>query len=61
MTLAEAEPEDAFPLLRAGDLDLVLAFSYEADHDGRDLTTIPLLRDPTLAITRAGDGLLVGS
>src|SRR5690349_16405328 len=56
VTFEEAEPEDAFPLLRAGDLDLVLAFSYEADRDGRDLTSIPLLRDPTLAITRSGEG-----
>ena len=56
VTFEEAEPEDAFPLLRSGDLDLVLAFSYAADHDGRDLTSVPLLHDPTLAITRTGEG-----
>jgi len=56
VSFEEAEPEDAFPLLRSGDLDLVLAFSYAADEDGRDLTSVPLLSDPTLAITRSGEG-----
>ena len=56
VTFTDAEPEDAYPLLRAGELDLVLAFSYAGDHDGRDLTAVPLLRDPTLAVLPAGSG-----
>src|SRR5690242_15853527 len=30
VSFSEAEPEDSLPLLRAGELDLVLGFSYEA-------------------------------
>ena len=52
VTFAEAEPEDALPLLRAGEIDLALAFSYPAmdTQDGRDLTGIPLLHDPSLLV-----------
>jgi molybdate transport repressor ModE-like protein len=52
---AEAEPEDALPLLRAGELDLVLSFAYPAvgAPDGRDLVTEPLLHDPSHAVVPA--------
>jgi len=52
VSFEEAEPEDAIPQLRAGDADLVLAFSYAAvgTHDGRDLETVELLYDPSLAV-----------
>jgi molybdate transport repressor ModE-like protein len=52
VSFAEAEPEDAIPRLRTGDLDLVLGFSYAAvgKRDGRDLDAIPLLRDPSQAV-----------
>ena len=55
VSFSEAEPEDSLPLLRAGELDLVLGFSYEAVGvaDGRDFTTIPLLRDPSHAVLPA--------
>jgi molybdate transport repressor ModE-like protein len=53
VTFVEAEPEDALPLLRAGELDLVLGFSY-ARSDGGDLVAEPLLRDPTHAVLPAG-------
>ena len=53
VTFVEAEPEDALPLLRAGELDLVLGFSY-ANGDGGDLIAEPLLRDPTHAVLPAG-------
>ena len=55
VTFAEGEPEDAFPLLRAGELDLVLAFSYPAiaRGDGRDLRSEPLLHDPTHVVLPA--------
>ena len=56
VAFAEAEPEDALPLLRAGDLDLVLGFSYAAVgmREGADLVALPLLRDPTHALVRSG-------
>jgi molybdate transport repressor ModE-like protein len=52
VSFEEAEPEVAIPQLRAGDADLVLAFSYAAvgNHDGRDLETVPLLHDPSHAV-----------
>jgi molybdate transport repressor ModE-like protein len=55
LSFSEAEPEDSLQLLRAGELDLVLGFSYAAvgAHDGRDLTTVPLLHDPSHAILPA--------
>ena len=51
----EAEPQDGLRLLREGETDLVLAFSYAAvsGRDGKDLTTVPLLRDPSHAILPA--------
>ncbi|HYP48387.1 MAG TPA: LysR family transcriptional regulator, partial [Thermoleophilaceae bacterium] len=56
VSFAEAEPEDALPLLRSGELDLVLAFSYPAlaARDGRDLVAEPLLHDPSHAVLPAG-------
>jgi molybdate transport repressor ModE-like protein len=59
LTFNEADPEDSLPLLRAGELDLVLGFSYEAVGipDGRDFTTIPLLHDPSHAILPAAHPL----
>jgi molybdate transport repressor ModE-like protein len=59
LTFSEAEPEDSLPLLRAGELDVVLGFSYEAVGvpDGRDFTTIPLLHDPSHAILPAAHPL----
>jgi len=55
VSFSEAEPEDSLPLLRAGELDLVLGFSYEAVGvaDGRDFTRIPLLHDPSHAVLPA--------
>lgn len=52
VSFAEAEPEDAIPQLRTGDLDLVLGFSYAAvaTADGRDLESFPLLHDPSQAV-----------
>ena len=55
LTFVEAEPQDGLELLRAGETDLVLAFSYESvgERDGKDITTMPLLRDPSHAILPA--------
>src|SRR3954470_9889844 len=43
LSFAEGEPEDVLPLLRAGELDVVVAFTYPAVgvRDGRDLATVP--------------------
>ena len=56
VSFAEAEPEDALPLLRAGELDLVLGFSYAAVgvREGGDVVAVPLLRDPTHAVVPTG-------
>src|SRR3954452_9702189 len=59
VSFIESEPEDALPLLRSGELDLVLGFSYASGaHDGRDITALPLLHDPTHVVLPAarGDG-----
>jgi DNA-binding transcriptional LysR family regulator len=55
VTFTEAEPEDALPLLRAGELDLVLSFAYDAlpGGDGRDLEAVALLHDPSHAVLPA--------
>ena len=52
VSFVEAEPPDALPLLRRGDADIVIGFTYAAvgDRDPRDFTTIPLLRDPSHAV-----------
>ena len=48
VSLIEAEPPEALALLRAGDVDLALAFGYPESEvaSGRDLETVPLLEDP---------------
>jgi molybdate transport repressor ModE-like protein len=63
VSFSEAEPEDSLPLLRAGELDLVLGFSYAAvgARDGRELTTVPLLHDPSHAILPATHPAAAGS
>lgn len=54
LTLAEGEPEDIVPRLRAGELDLALLFEFE-DESGldEDMTRAELLEDPMyLALPR---------
>jgi DNA-binding transcriptional LysR family regulator len=48
LTLAEGEPEDVAPRLRAGELDLALLFEFEPDEQQlpEDATRIELLADP---------------
>jgi DNA-binding transcriptional LysR family regulator len=55
LTFVEAEPDDGLRLLRAGELDLVLGFSYAtvAARDPRDFAVVPLLDDPSHAILPA--------
>ena len=57
VSFEEAEPPESLPLLRAGDLDVVLGFSYEEDAAAGDFERIALLEDPLLAVLPAGHAL----
>lgn len=47
LTLAEGEPEEIAPRLRAGEFDLALLFEFdEPEHATDELTRIELLQDP---------------
>jgi DNA-binding transcriptional LysR family regulator len=54
LTLAEGEPEEIVPRLRAGELDLALLFEFDDEQPlGGDLARSPLLEDPMyLALPR---------
>ncbi len=54
LTLAEGEPEEIAPRLRAGEFDLALLFEFEEPEAGMDsLTRVELLKDPLyLALPR---------
>jgi DNA-binding transcriptional LysR family regulator len=62
VSFTEAEPEGSLPLLREGELDLVLGFTYAAvgARDPRDFTAVPLLRDPAHAVLPAEHPLAAG-
>jgi DNA-binding transcriptional LysR family regulator len=54
LTLAEGEPEEIEPRLRAGELDLALLFEFGEPLLGRETTRVELLEDPMyLALPRA--------
>ena len=61
-TFVEAEPPEALPLLRRGEADLVLGFTYAAvgERDPRDFASVPLLRDPSHAILPPGHPVAAG-
>ncbi|HEY2631049.1 MAG TPA: LysR substrate-binding domain-containing protein [Solirubrobacteraceae bacterium] len=54
LTLAEGEPEEIAPRLRAGEFDLALLFEFDQPEDGTDgVTRVELLEDPLyLALPR---------
>src|SRR6476646_1810300 len=54
LTLAEGEPEEIVPRLRAGELDLALLFEFDGEESlGEELARAPLLEDPIyLALPR---------
>jgi DNA-binding transcriptional LysR family regulator len=54
LTLAEGEPEEIAPRLRAGEFDLALLFEFDEPEDGMEgVTRIELLQDPMyLALPR---------
>jgi DNA-binding transcriptional LysR family regulator len=53
LTLAEGEPEQIAPRLRAGELDLALLFEFGESSLAEDITRVELLKDPLyLALPR---------
>jgi len=56
VSFVELEPPEAIALLRAGELDLAVAFAYPetADADGAGLERVRLLDDPLVAVLPAG-------
>src|SRR5207244_8215954 len=47
LTLAEGEPEEIVPRLRAGELDLALLFDFDLEGPPQEgMTHVPLLEDP---------------
>jgi DNA-binding transcriptional LysR family regulator len=46
LTLAEGEPQEIAPRLRAGEFDLALLFEFDEPEAGEQLKRIELLRDP---------------
>src|SRR5438105_6413048 len=46
LTLAEGEPEEMAPRLRAGEFDLALLFEFPGERPGAGLRTVDLLEDP---------------
>src|ERR671939_72649 len=56
VSLVEEEPPEALALLRAGDVDVAVAFGYPQAElvDGPDLAVEPLLEDRLLAVLPAG-------
>jgi DNA-binding transcriptional LysR family regulator len=54
LTLAEGEPEEIAPRLRAGEFDLALLFEFDEPEDGMEgVTRVDLLQDPMyLALPR---------
>ena len=54
LTLAEGEPEEIVPRLRAGELDLALLFDFDLEGPPQEgMTHVPLLEDPMyLALPR---------
>ena len=46
LTLAEGEPEEIAPRLRAGEFDLALLFEVPGERPGAGLRTVDLLEDP---------------
>lgn len=56
LELTEAEPPEAYELLRAGAVDLALTFSYPDQPEPEQVTSVPVLDDPLHLVTPAGAG-----
>ena len=56
LDLTEAEPPEAFELLRAGSVDLALTFAYPDQPEPEQITSVPILDDPLHLVVPAGTG-----
>jgi DNA-binding transcriptional LysR family regulator len=55
LDLTEAEPPEAFEMLRAGSIDLALTFAYADQPEPEQITSVPVLGDPLHLVTRADE------
>ena len=53
LDLVEAEPPEAFELLRAGEVDLALTFAYPDQPEPEQITSAPVVDDPLYLVTPA--------
>lgn len=53
LDLVEAEPPEAYELLRAGGVDLALTFAYPDQPEPEQVTSVPVLDDPLHLVTTA--------
>jgi len=64
ISLIQAEPEDALRMLRVGEVDVALVFSYQEQasdaQDDPDLRYHPVLDEPVFLITPAGKSVRTG-
>ncbi|MFC5727795.1 MULTISPECIES: LysR family transcriptional regulator [Nocardioides] len=56
LDLTEAEPPEAFEMLRAGSIDLALTFAYPDQPEPEQITSVPVFGDPLYLVTRDGEG-----
>lgn len=55
LDLREAEPPEAYELLRAGSIDLALTFTYPDQPEPEQITSVPVLDDRLFLVTRDQD------
>lgn len=56
LELTDTHPPEALQMLRAGEVDVALAFHYSSDAEAGDIRLRHLFDDPTCLLTPAGDG-----
>lgn len=56
LDLTEAEPPEAFEMLRAGSIDLALTFAYPDQPEPEQITSVAVLGDPLHLVTRVDEG-----
>ncbi|WP_408896350.1 LysR family transcriptional regulator [Nocardioides sp. R1-1] len=60
LDLVEAEPPEAYELLRAGRVDLALTFAYPDQPEPEQVTSVPVLDDPLHLVTAAAGAPAAG-
>lgn len=60
LELVEAEPPEAFEMLRAGTADLALTFAYPDQPEPEQITSVPVLEDQLHLVAPAGTALPAG-